>query len=472
MGNFDPYLAWLDIPNDQRPATLYRLLGIRQFENDPQVIASAADRVLNHLMQFQQSAHASECGRLMQEVLAAKACLLEPGQKAQYDETLKRGQPTGTAGNLGMAGQDSNMFPPARAGQEQQIGQAPPVPGSAPPSAGGPERKIAGTPPVPGAASQERKLAPPTTGPGPSPGGEKRLRPPPGLPSGGPGGAGPSPALPSGQQIASPGLPKPSGPTGPSLPVPGPVGGATEQPLSSPAAPGAGVPGSSPGSPPSRPMPRGTGQPSAGPGGPAPTVPVGPGGPAAGGQPGGAPYMPPGPAGAAQPGAPGGASPDYPMQPGSVPLPQMGPGMNAPGPVPGQTRAPLGPAGQPAYGQTPMQPGQGYPAAPIADIPTAMPAMPPTASPAGPPAQPPQPQGGRPSWAPERRTGQVGQSVANVVAGQKGSRETTNYADRDGRKARTRRKSSATYQAMVIVLAGAILLFGFILALMIARYLM
>jgi len=97
--------------------------------------------------------------------------------------------------------------------------------------------------------------------------------------------------------------------------------------------------------------------------------------------------------------------------------------------------------------------------------------MPSAGAAVGPPVQPQQ-HGGRPSWAPEQRTGQVGQSVANVVAGQKSSTETTNYANREGRKGKVRRKSSATYQALVIVLAGAILLFGFILALMIAHYLL
>jgi hypothetical protein len=120
----------------------------------------------------------------------------------------------------------------------------------------------------------------------------------------------------------------------------------------------------------------------------------------------------------------------------------------------------------------PMQHGQGYPASQTPVAPTAMPAMPPAGTPAGPPVHTPQQQGGRPSWAPEQRTGQVGQSVANAVAGQKSSGETTNFANREGRKGKARRKSSSTYQALVIVLAGAILLFGFILALMIAHYLL
>jgi hypothetical protein len=111
------------------------------------------------------------------------------------------------------------------------------------------------------------------------------------------------------------------------------------------------------------------------------------------------------------------------------------------------------------YGQMPMQPSQGYP-------PTQMPGRPA----AGPPVQPPQQPSGRPSWAPEHRTGQVGQAVASAVAGQKSSQETTNYANREGRKGKARRKSSATHQTMVIVLAGAVVLFGFILALIIAHY--
>ena len=169
--------------------------------------------------------------------------------------------------------------------------------------------------------------------------------------------------------------------------------------------------------------------------------------------------MPTGPAGMPQSGMPMGTSPEQPIQPGSMPMPQMGPGMYAPGQIPGQTQGHSGPMPQHPYGQMPMQPGQGYP-------PTQMPGGPA----AGPPIQSPQQQGGSPSWAPEHRTGQVGQAVANAVSGQKSAGETTSYASREGRKGKARRKSSATYQALVIVLAGAIVLFGFIIALIIAHY--
>jgi hypothetical protein len=69
---------------------------------------------------------------------------------------------------------------------------------------------------------------------------------------------------------------------------------------------------------------------------------------------------------------------------------------------------------------------------------------------------------------PERRTGQVGQSVADAVAGRKSSEEKTSYASRETRK--PRRTSSSTYQAMVIVLAGIIVLLGLVIALTIAHY--
>ena len=45
MGNsFDPYYRWLGIPPDEQPPDQYRLLGVKRFEEDPDVIEAAADR--------------------------------------------------------------------------------------------------------------------------------------------------------------------------------------------------------------------------------------------------------------------------------------------------------------------------------------------------------------------------------------------------------------------------------------------
>jgi len=42
--DFDPYYKWLSIPPDEQPPDHYRLLGVRRFEADADVIAAAADR--------------------------------------------------------------------------------------------------------------------------------------------------------------------------------------------------------------------------------------------------------------------------------------------------------------------------------------------------------------------------------------------------------------------------------------------
>jgi len=43
MAHFDPYHKWLGIPPDEQPPDHYRLLAVRRFEDDPDVIAAAAD---------------------------------------------------------------------------------------------------------------------------------------------------------------------------------------------------------------------------------------------------------------------------------------------------------------------------------------------------------------------------------------------------------------------------------------------
>lgn len=44
--DFDPYHAWLGITPQERPITLYRLLGLRQCESNEVAIESAADQRL------------------------------------------------------------------------------------------------------------------------------------------------------------------------------------------------------------------------------------------------------------------------------------------------------------------------------------------------------------------------------------------------------------------------------------------
>ncbi len=86
---FDPYHVWLGIPPEEQPASRYRLLGIRPFEAVADVIDNAADRQTAHLRTVQAGQHIKLAERLLNEIAAARVCLLNPEKKAQYDRELR-----------------------------------------------------------------------------------------------------------------------------------------------------------------------------------------------------------------------------------------------------------------------------------------------------------------------------------------------------------------------------------------------
>ena len=87
---FDPYHKWLGIPPEDQPPDHYRLLAIKPFEEDPDVIASAADRQMKHLRDFQTGPHAPLSQKLLNEVATARICLLNAEKKSAYDEQLRQ----------------------------------------------------------------------------------------------------------------------------------------------------------------------------------------------------------------------------------------------------------------------------------------------------------------------------------------------------------------------------------------------
>jgi hypothetical protein len=91
--NFDPYHKWLGIAPKDQPPSYYRLLGIDLFESDPDVIASATDQRMAHVRSFQTGKNAAISQRILNELAAAKVCLLDAGKKARYDAGLRRPQP-------------------------------------------------------------------------------------------------------------------------------------------------------------------------------------------------------------------------------------------------------------------------------------------------------------------------------------------------------------------------------------------
>ncbi len=127
--NFDAYHQWLGIPKAEQPPNHYRLLGLTLFESDPKVIANAADRQMMHLRGMGISKHADRAQALLNELAAAKICLLKPEKKPAYDEVLR-----------------------ARLGQSQSAKQPPPLQ-AAPPYASAPVNAASATAATMGAAS-------------------------------------------------------------------------------------------------------------------------------------------------------------------------------------------------------------------------------------------------------------------------------------------------------------------------------
>jgi hypothetical protein len=88
--SFDPFYRWLGIPPEEQPPSHYRLLGIQPMESDPGVIETAADRQMAHLRTFQTGPHADLSQQLLNQVAAARICLLNVAKKAAYDAILRR----------------------------------------------------------------------------------------------------------------------------------------------------------------------------------------------------------------------------------------------------------------------------------------------------------------------------------------------------------------------------------------------
>jgi len=86
---FDPYYRWLAIAPEEQPPSLYRLLGVRTFEDNPDVIDTAADQRMTHLRTFQSGEHSEESQKLLNEISAARIALSDPAKKADYDAKLR-----------------------------------------------------------------------------------------------------------------------------------------------------------------------------------------------------------------------------------------------------------------------------------------------------------------------------------------------------------------------------------------------
>jgi hypothetical protein len=94
---FDPYREWLGIEPQERPADHYRLLGLPRFEHDLALIAAAADGRMALIRSNQTGRRGAFTHKLLNEITAAKLCLLSPVAKGQYDSFLRERMKTDAA---------------------------------------------------------------------------------------------------------------------------------------------------------------------------------------------------------------------------------------------------------------------------------------------------------------------------------------------------------------------------------------
>ena len=88
--DFNPYLKWLGIPLKDQPPHHYRLLGVEPFEADADIIERAADRQMTYIRSLQNGEHAKAAQNLLNEISAAKVCLLNAESRQAYDHTLRK----------------------------------------------------------------------------------------------------------------------------------------------------------------------------------------------------------------------------------------------------------------------------------------------------------------------------------------------------------------------------------------------
>ncbi len=118
--SFDPYYKWLGIPPDEQPPNHYRLLGIPLYESDLDVIENAAHRQMVYIRTFQTGKNADLSQKLLNELAAAKVCLMSRSKRAAYDESLRR-QLQGDAGESGADADTGYESPSGIGGFDSQI---------------------------------------------------------------------------------------------------------------------------------------------------------------------------------------------------------------------------------------------------------------------------------------------------------------------------------------------------------------
>lgn len=87
---FDPYFEWLGISPAEQPADYYRLLGLELFETDPDSIRDHADERMEIVRRYHNGKYSKYSQRILNEISAARSCLLKEKLRRIYDAKLRR----------------------------------------------------------------------------------------------------------------------------------------------------------------------------------------------------------------------------------------------------------------------------------------------------------------------------------------------------------------------------------------------
>jgi hypothetical protein len=90
---FNPYYTFLGLDEELTSPSHYQLLRLQEQESDSEKIQAAAAKAATRVRSHRPGEHAAQWATLLDEIQAAKECLLDPTRRQEYEQ--KRGRPSG-----------------------------------------------------------------------------------------------------------------------------------------------------------------------------------------------------------------------------------------------------------------------------------------------------------------------------------------------------------------------------------------
>lgn len=83
---FDPYSRWLGIKSEERPPNHYDLLGIKELEDQGEVIRAAAVKRADRIQDIASGGKHMELSQLiLNEIASARLCIMNPVSRKSYE---------------------------------------------------------------------------------------------------------------------------------------------------------------------------------------------------------------------------------------------------------------------------------------------------------------------------------------------------------------------------------------------------